>query len=277
MLKPVIIGAVLLAAGPVLAQDAPVTSVDTTRDTLTIGVGGAIIPRYEGSDKYTISPAVVSRGRVSGVTFTLLGTSLFVDVIPAPPGPSTKLVLGPVAHLGLNRSSLRRTRNAQVVALGKIPVSVDVGGHVGIARTGVITSEYDTLSVDVAVTHDVTQVHDSLIIIPSINYGTPLSRKAFVGVSASATHVGQKYARRYFGIDGRQSLASGLPVYVPREGFKDITIAGVANLALTGDLLHGLSAFATGSYSRLLGSFGRSPVTRDRNQLFGGIGLAYTF
>ena len=260
------------SAAPAVAQE-----MDSNADSLTIGVGGSILPRYEGADKYDIGPAVAARGKFNGIGFTLLGTGLFVDVVPAPKGPATKIAFGPMVHATFNRSSLRTVRDPQIVALGKIPIAVEAGAHLGVQRTGVITSDYDTLSFDVAAAYDVTGVHDSLIVTPSINYGTPLSRKAFVGISASATHVGRGYANRYFGIDNRQFLASGPPAYNARPGFKDLTFTGLGSVSLTGDLLHGLAAFATGSYSRLLGSFARSPVVRDRNQLFGAIGLAYTF
>jgi len=264
----------LAVASPAIAQN---TADDTSRDTLTIGAGGAIMPRYEGADDHLIIPAGAIRGRVSGVSFTTSGTALFVDLIPSRGGPGTKFVFGPMAHLGINRSSLTRTRDPQIVALGRIKPSVDVGAQFGVSRTGVITSDYDTLSANVAVSHDVTDIHGSLLVTPSVSYGTPLSRKAYVGLSASANYVGGGYARTYFGVTPAQAIASGLPAYTPDAGFKDVNVSALANLSITGDLLHGLSAFAIGNYSRLLGDFARSPVVRDRNQFFGGIGLAYTF
>ncbi len=276
-----VVASVLLASGTaVVAQDrdaSPPPAIDTSRDTLTIGVGGAIIPRYEGAEDYSFTPAGAIRGRVSGIGFSTLGTALFVDVIPSAAGPGTKFVAGPMARLALDRSSLRRVRDPQIVALGRIKPALEVGGHFGVSRTGVITSDFDTLSADVAVSHDVTGIHDSLVVTPSINYGTPLSRKAFVGISASATHVGSGYARRYFGVTPGQAAASGLRAYAPGAGFKDVTVGAVGNLSLTGDLLRGLSAFVIGSHSRLLGEFGRSPIVRKRGQWFAGAGLAYTF
>jgi MipA family protein len=266
---------VLIAtATPAWAQD---TATDLDRDTLSVGIGGALLPRYEGSGDYRLSPAAAIRGKVSGVSFITQGTALFVDVIPDTRGPGTKFSVGPMGHVTLNRSSLKTTRDPQIVALGRIPVAVEIGGHVGVTRTGLITSDYDSLNFDVAVSHDVTGVHDSLIVTPSITYGTPLSRKAYVGATMSADHVGGGYARTYFGVAPAQSLASGLPIYNPASGVKDVNVALFGNVSLTGDLLGGLSAFAIGNYSKLLGAFGRSPVVRDRNQWFGGLGLAFTF
>ena len=264
----------LVFSTPALAQPA---EPDLGRDSFTIGVGAAVVPRFEGADDYHIVPAGAVRGQFSGVSFITQGTALFVDLIPSAGGPGTKFNLGPMAHVTLNRSALKTVRDPQIVALGRIPIAVEVGGHVGVTRTGVVTSDFDSLNVDVAVSHDVTGVHDSLIVTPSVSYGTPLSRKAYVGISMSANYVGNGYAQRYFGVTPAQSLASGLPAYTPREGFKDVNFGVLGNFSITGDLLRGLSVFAIGNYSRLVRGFERSPIVRDRNQWFGGAGLAYTF
>jgi MipA family protein len=266
--------AMLGFASSAFAQDADPAA---SRDTVTIGVGGAVLPRYEGSGDYRLSPAAAIRGKVSGVSFITQGTALFVDLVPSSGGPGTKFNLGPMAHLTLNRSSLKTTRDLQVRALGRIPVAVEVGGHVGVTRTGLITSDYDSINVDVSLSHDVTGTHDSLIVTPSITYGTPLSRKAYLGIYASANHVGSGYARTYFGVTAAQTLASGLTTYTPRAGFKDINGGLFGSVSLTGDLRHGLSLFGITAYSKLIGDAGRSPVVRDRSQWFGGAGLAYTF
>ena len=259
---------------PAMAQDA---QPNPNRDTITIGVGGAVVPRYEGSDDYRLTPAAAIRGKVSGVSFITQGTALFFNVIPTSGGPGTNVSFGPMAHVTLNRSSLKTVRDPRIAALGRVPVAVEVGGHAGITRTGVITSVYDALNVDLAVSHDVTGTHDSLIITPSITYGTPLSRKAYVGIYASANHVGSGYARTYFGVTPGQAVASGLTGYTPRAGFKDVNGGLFGSVSLTGDLRRGLSLFGITAYSKLLGDIGRSPVVTNRSQWFGGAGLAYTF
>jgi len=281
MLRCLTILAGLSLAAPAVAQntasDPSADAAAARRDTVTIGVGAVVTPRYEGSDDYQIVPGGAIRGQVSGVSFSSSGTGVFADLIPSSGGTGWKFVAGPVAHLTLNRGINRIVRDPQIVALGKVPITVELGGHAGFSRTGVITSPYDVFTVDVAVTHDVGGVHKSLIVTPSVNYGTPLSRKVFVGISASGTYVGRGYGQRYFGVTAPQSLASGLAVFSPGDGFKDITVGTLANFSLTGDLRKGLSLFVIGSGSRLLADFGRSPVVRNRSQYFGGAGLAYTF
>lgn len=258
------------------AANLPVDPNAPVRDTVTIGVGGTLVPRYEGSSDYTIVPGGALRGNYHGIGFSTFGTALYVDLVP-PVSLGTKLVFGPMAHVTVNRSALKQVRDPQIVALGKIPISIDAGAHIGVSRTGVITSDYDSVSADIGVTHDISGIHDSLIVTPLVTYGTPLNTKTYVGVYASATHVGTGYAQRYFGVTPAQAAASGLRRYALGSGFKDATFGALANRSITGDLRHGLSAFAVGSYSKLLGDFGRSPVVRDRTQFYAALGLGYTF
>lgn len=267
-------GLLLTTAMPALAHDEP---VELNGDTLTIAVGAATVPRYEGAEDNIFVPAAAIRGRYKRIEFSTVGTTLYTDLIPAPDGVGTDFILGPAAHVTLNRTSRKRTRDAQIVALGKLDTAIEVGGDIGIRRTGVITSDYDTLSFDVAILHDVTSTHDSLIVTPTLSYATPLSTTVYVGASISANHVGQGYGETYFGVSAPQSAASGLPVYSPGKGWKDVNFGLLGNLSLSGDLRRGVSVFAIGNYERLLGDFKRSPVVRDRNQWFGAVGLAYTF
>src|SRR3546814_12689878 len=69
-----------------------------------------------------------------------------------------------------------------------------------------------------------------------------------------------------------QSAASGLPVYTASSGWKNYTIGTIATYALTGDLLHGVKIVAAGTYRRMLGDSGDSPVVLiagDREQWLG--------
>ncbi len=275
MRRTICTAALLGLASAAHAQQDP--APDLSRDTVTIGIGVGTVPRYEGSDQSTLIPAAAIRGQVKGIAFTTQGTGLYVDVIPRTTPTGGKFVLGPALKIDLNRNSQRRVRDVQVRALGKVDAAVELGGHFGYSQTGVITSDYDVLSFDVAALYDVAGVHSSLIVTPSINYGTPLSRKAFVGVSVSADYVGARNARTYFGVSPAQSIASGLRAYGPGEGFKDVNFGAIGNISLTGDLLHGLSLFGLANYTRLVGEIGRSPVVRNRDQFYGAVGLAYTF
>ena len=269
-------GALLLAAAPASAQDEAPPRQD--RNSLTVGLGVGYAPTYEGSDDYRIIPGGVVRGKVGGHSFYTRGLQLYFDAIPEADGPGLDIAIGPVVGLRLNRTS--GIKDAQVRALGKLDTAYEVGGFAGIGQTGVITSDYDNLSFRVSYLKDVGNAHESHIITPSIEYGAPLSRQTFVGLSLSADFVGNGYADYYFDVSPAGSLASGLAAYEADGGFKSWSLSLAGAHAISGDLLGGVSLFAVGSYTRLRGDFADSPVVStagSANQWFGAIGLSYTF
>jgi outer membrane protein len=268
--------AALSVASPVFAQDEEPLPNDP--NSLTIGVGGAYLPSYEGSDDYEFTPIGVAFGKVAGFGFVTRGTNLYIDLIRDDPNAAFSVDLGPVVNVRLDRTS--RIKDAQVRALGEIDTAIEVGGYAGFAKNRIL-HRYDSFGVRVAWFHDVTNTHDSAIIIPAIEYTTPLSTRTIVQLGAQAEHVGAGYARTYFSVTPAGSLASGLPVYNAASGWKNYRLTLFGAQMLTGDLRHPkLSLFAGLSYSRLLGNFRRSPIVAiagDPNQYLATLGLAYTF
>ncbi len=275
----------LTLALPAAAQEAPLPpapppTIETGGDSITIGGGIAYLPDYEGSNDYRFVPAPGAIGQYKGFSFLLAGNRLSVDVVPNQPGPSWDLQLGPVAVVNFNRTSLKGIDDVRVRALGKVDTAIELGGYVGIGKTGVITSPYDRLSVSISYRHDVTGTHDSYVLTPTINYLTPLSTKAAVGLFASTDRVGAGYAQTYYGVRPGQVAASGLPAYTPRKGWKSYSIGALGTVALTGDLLRGFKLVAGGTYSQMQDDIGRAPIVRiagRRSQWLGALGLAYTF
>ncbi|HWK34862.1 MipA/OmpV family protein [Sphingomonas sp.] len=285
MIVRVAFGAVaLVLAVPAAAQDTPPPAapadIDLAGDSVTLGAGMVYMPDYEGSGDYRFQAAPGAIGSISGIGFVVAGNRASVDLVPNRPGSAWDFQLGPIAALNFNRTSTRSIDDPRIRALGKVGTAIELGGYVGIGKTGVITSPYDKLSLSVSYRHDVAGAHDSGIIQPTLTYLTPLSRKAAVTVFASAEHAGRGYADAYFGITPAQSVASGLPVYNGRSGWKNWSLGGLGTVALTGDLLHGFKLVGGGLYRGMVGSYADSPVVRiagSRGQWMGVVGLAYTF
>jgi MipA family protein len=280
MLKSVIAAVALLIAAPALAQStdaaAPLPDPNDQSDTFTIAGGAAYIPDYEGSDDYRIIPAVALRGRVHGINFFTRATWLFVDFVPR--GSSAlEFDAGPIVGVRINRTG--KIDDNFVDALPERKKAIEAGAFAGVSYHG-LTNPYDVLSFRVDVVKDVGSAHESTLITPTIDFGTPLSRHTYVGASVSAEWAGGGYADYYYSIDLSDSLASGLPVYDADGGFKNWRLGLLVNQSLTGDLTGGLSLFATGSYSRLGGDFKDSPIVALRgsaSQWLGAVGLAYTW
>lgn len=278
-LVPALLGLTAAAcfAAPARAQEAE-EPLPNDPNSLTIGIGGAYAPSYEGSDDYILIPVGIAFGKLGGIGFATRGTALYVDVIPDNPNSGFSLDLGPVANLRLDRTS--RIKDPQVRALGKLDEAIEVGAWAGIKKNGLL-HKYDSLGVRVAVTKDVSDTHDSTLVTPAIEYSTPLSTKTLASLSWQAERVGDGYARTYFGITPGGALASGLPSYTPDGGWKNWRLSLVLGQTITGDLRNpGLSIFGGLSYSRMLGDFARSPIVAtagDRDQYFATAGLAFTF
>ena len=262
------------------AQSRSSGSADADGDIVIAGVGLGRVTDYEGSDDYRLLPVPGAIGSINGIGFVYIGNRLSVDLIPAPKGPGWDLIAGPVVSVGFNRSMLKSIDDPRIRALGKVGMSVELGGMVGVARRGVFTSDYDRLSATVSVRHDVAGGHGGTLVNPTLSYMTPLSTRSMTMLFASATHADGSYTRTYYTITPAQSGASGLPVFDAKPGWKDWTVGGAVNVSLTGDLTGGLSAIGGIAYTRMLNDYAASPVVSiagSRDQWMMGLGLAYTF
>ncbi|MEA3009084.1 MAG: MipA family protein [Sphingomonadales bacterium] len=268
----------LLAAAPALAQEADDQGRPDDPNSLTIGLGGAYVPSYEGSDDYILTPIGLAFGKVAGFGFATRGTALYVDLIPDKANAPVSFDFGPLANVRLDRSN--RIKDPRVRALGELDVAIELGAWAGVTKNGLL-NPYDSLGARIAWQKDVTDTHGGSIVTPAIDYSTPLSTRTLVSLSLQAEHVSDDYARTYYSVTPAGSVASGLAAYNADGGWKSWRTTLFLGQSLTGDLRHPkLSMFGGVGYSHLLGDIARSPIVRvagDRDQYFATAGLAYTF
>lgn len=266
-----------------LAQVAPASSgmpsaADVAnRDTVTLGAGIADVADYEGSNDYRLIPAAAIRGKISGFSFTTRATYLYFDVVRHRGSNKVELNVGPVAGIGLDRTG--HIDDPVVRLLPHRHTAYEAGGFAGVSFHGLV-DPYDTLALRVDVLHDIGNAHKSTTINPSLEFSTPLSIRTYASASIGTEFVSDRFANYYFGISPEDSLRSGLPTFTPHGGMKDWKAGLLVNQSITGNRLGGLSIFADGEYSRLVGDFKRSPIVSERgspNQWLGAVGLAYTW
>lgn len=255
------------------------TARERAPDRIAAGLGTTLAPDYEGSDDYVPTLASGALVRIDGWSITWKGSALSVDLIPEYRDQTFKIMAGPIANLNFDRAI---TPHDPVVGLTrKRKVAVEGGGFFGFAKTGVLTSPYDSLTVTLSAAYDLGNVHHSLIVTPSVTYSAPLSRGAMVQAMASADVVGGRYARYYFGIGGNSATKSGLPRYQPGGGLKSVSLGLGGAVALNGDLdRRGVLVGAFFNFERLLGSFAASPIVAERgnaNQVNLTVGVGYHF
>lgn len=251
------------------------------RDYFAVAAGAITVPSYNGSDDRTVLPAFYFRGRYKGYSFSTRGTNFQVDLIRQQRGQKTDIKFGPIINLRSDRTG--RIKDPQVEALGERKMAVELGLSAGVTQSGIITSEYDQIGLRVVGLKDISGKHGSWVVSPTIDYGTPLSKRAYIGVSASMNVYGKGFGRYYFDVDPVGSAASGLPVYTgagrkATAGKYTLGIAGA--YALSGDLRKGFVLIGGAQYGRMTGRFGDSPIVSiagSRDQWLAGGGVAYQF
>ncbi len=275
--------AALAIATPAFAQTDPNPSPTITdpRDNnrITIALGAVSMPDYEGAGSNSFTPAGAIVGSVRGHDFFLRGTQLYFNLIPNTGEVGINYEIGVIG--GVRRDRTGDIDNRQVRALGKIDTAYELGGYVGIGKTGVITSDYDTITARVAYVHDVSGTYDSYVITPQVNYTTPLSVRTLVSLGVSADYAGKGFGRTYAAVTPIGSLNSGLRTYdVNDSGFRRANASLFVVQSLSGDLRHGFGVGAGVLYGRMLGKYKNTPIVADvgdADQWLYALGLTYTF
>ena len=249
-------------------------------DYLVVGAGGIYGPSYEGSDDHVFSPVPIVQGRLGGIRINPRPGGIGLDLIPDGEDPKVGLQFGPVATYTGTRH--RQIKDPVVRASGKLKESIDVGFNAGFTVYKLL-SEYDSLSFSADARWNVNDAHEGTVITPGATYTTPLSKGALISIGLNLKHVDDDYADYYYSVSPGQSAATGgvLPVYQAQGGWVSYGANALLGYDLDGDLTNGgLSLFALGAYSRLMGDAKRTPFTSLRgsaNQWTVGGGVAYTF
>ena len=251
------------------------------RDYFALAGGVITVPSYNGSDERNVLPAFYFRGRFKGFSFSTRGTNFQVDLIRQRRGQKTDFKFGPIINLRSDRTG--RIKDAQVEALGDRKLAVEAGISAGVTHTGVVTSGYDQVGVRVVALKDISGRHGSWIVSPTLDYGTPLSKRAYIGASISFNLYGKGFGRYYFDVDPIGSAASGLPVYTGagrKATLGKYTVGLAGAYALSGDLRKGFVLIGGAQYGRMTSRFAASPIVDiagSKDQWLAGGGLAYQF
>ncbi|MHA7819955.1 MAG: MipA/OmpV family protein [Erythrobacter sp.] len=251
----------------------------------TVGIGIGLVPSYSGSDDYRVFPLPLVVGRIGGVGISPNGPGFNLDLLSDPParGPGgassgSSFSFGPSFRL-------RNDRNGDigddVVELaGELDTAFEIGANAGVSFPGVFRRG-DRLGVSAQVGWDVAGAHEGMLIQPGVSYFTPVGRAASLQFAASASFVDDDYADYYYSVSQAQSAASGLPQFSAEGGLDSLGTTAIATLDLDGNALNGgLSLYAIGGYSRVMGDGADTPYTSIRgsaDQFIGGIGVGYTF
>lgn len=238
-------------------------------DTVKIGIGAGVSPDYEGADEYRAIPFPSFSWESDLFTLRTRGPGLEADFVP-----SKAFGLGPILRYDFGRDDVD---DAVVALLPAVEGSLEAGGFAEMAfPVGQLMDGPVLATARLEATqglgddgHGGLEAKGSVgLLIP----GDPLT----VGANLNVTWADDDYMRAYFGVTAAGAAASGLPVFAPDAGIKDVG----ASLFASYDLNEAWAVTMIASYTRLVGDAADSPIVTQRgteNQFFGGLGLSYTF
>jgi MipA family protein len=224
---------------------------------VSLGIGVAGMPTYDGAKNYRAQPVPLVSIRYRDLIFLGPG-GLGVNVVHW-----GGLRMGPVIGYGGGR---RQSDDPHLSGLGDIQAAVTAGafasytlGHWVVAGT---------------VRQAVTHTDDGLQGNVRLNYRQVLvPGKVYLMAGPELGFANGRYERTYFGVTPAQSASSGLPVFTPHGGLKEVGL----NFGLTYRWSQHVLLRSFGGVRELVDDTGSSPIVQSRTQGFLGVGAAYHF
>lgn len=247
--------ALLLSPLPALAQDG---SEDTRPRRTRVIVGPALVPNFPGSDEVALRPYFdLARAR---------GDDIFLYSAPDE-SSSIAIVNRNGLTFGPALSFEGRRRSQDVGGLDRVGFTVEVGAAAQYQTDGPLRFLIEA--------RKGIGGHKGVIGMAGVDYVARDGDRWLFAVGPRLTVGDSRYARAYFGVTPRETLATGIATYDPGTFW----MAGGTASALR-QLSDRWGVFGYAKYDRILGDAADSPVTQrfgSRNQLSGGLGVSYTF
>lgn len=269
---------VLGVAMPVMAQvpDAPTegAGVDTPdRPDVrqkgwrwTLGLGPAIVPEYEGSDRYGLVPLPLVRAQQGPVHATLLGLHLTSNLIP-----DANWRLGPSLNVrrGYEDADEKAVRNLDVDRAFEIGVK---GGYDFHFDRG--AQPRSTLAVAAEFLVDVSDESSGYVLTPGVTYRSALTPDWNVAVGGNFSYASDGYMSHYFGISNGEAAKTGLSARDADADVKNMALFGSVGYAIT----EAWRATVFAQFKRMLGDAEDSPVVDDKGEANNAaVGLVFSY
>jgi outer membrane protein len=224
---------------------------------VTLGAGVGVAPEYPGASSYhagAVPLAELTYGRTLFIGTEGLGVNLINSN-----GFRAGVVLG---RLG----SRSERDDPRLTNLGNIPPSLTAG----------VFASYLTgpFMFSTTVRQAFTQTDNGLLGLVQFDYLLPLmGHKMLIAFGPDLEFSNARYNQTWFGVTPAQSLDSGLPVFNPGAGVRDVGVHASLTYRYSQHFL--LRVF--GNLSDITGDDGNSPIVENRAQALFGVGLAYHF
>jgi len=231
-----------------------------------IGLGPVLSPDYEGSNNYDVNVAPLISLRYKDL-IQVDNNNVRVNLFGSDGAlwKSSNFRAGPTLKLDFGRSAKDST---DLTGLGNIGTSVEMGAFASYA--------VGPLRYRARVRQDVASGHKGMLWDLDTSLAVYRTAQVSVGARLGATWADKKYMRKYFGVTAVQSAASGLAVYTPGAGLKEISLSLGGEIKVT----ERWAVLLNGGASRLLSKAKESPLVSVRgspNQFILGAYGIYSF
>jgi outer membrane scaffolding protein for murein synthesis (MipA/OmpV family) len=225
---------------------------------VSLGLGMAVLPVYEGAHAYHATPAPSFDIRYKDIAFASSGDGLGINILR---GKTYRAGIAVGYELGRDEDVSGRLRG-----LGNVGAAPEVR----LFAEGVVLPFVLTADLRRALGGNEGLIGDIGAYMPVVG-----RKDLIVFVGPSVTFADDRYMQSYFGISTAQAAASAAhyPVYHAQAGFKNFGVGASAIYFLTphwfldGDL----------SLERLISSAGTSPIVQNRNQFAASMIVGYQF
>ena len=224
---------------------------------VTVGIGVGAEPTFPGASAYRASPIPLVSIKYRDLVFLGPG-GLGVNVIDW-----RGFRAGPLLGFGHGRD---QSDDPHLNGLGNIEPSANAGGFVSYTLGPVRVAG----TVRQAITHASYGLTGRL----QVDYRHALvPGRLYFGAGPEVDFANDRYARTWFGVSPGQSAASGLPVFTPGGGVKDVGANANLTYRYTQHIL--LRGFV--DVRELVGDVADSPIVQSKTQALVGAGVAYHF
>ena len=232
------------------------------------GLGVGAYPDYFGSSDYNVGAAPFGRLSLGGARFVrLMANEMRVNVLD-----HSNWQLGPVGFWRFGREDVE---NPIVDKVHDIDDSISLGLFGGYLWRDP-QDVRRMAGVSTWVLGDVSDVYNGWTAGLNAYATQPVAKMVTLAGGAAFTYGDSNYMDEYFGVTPNDSLASGLPIYVPGSGVRDVRGWAAALLHLSPQWHLGAGVM----YSRLVGDAADSPLVSDEgsnNQWVYGVGALYAW
>jgi outer membrane scaffolding protein for murein synthesis (MipA/OmpV family) len=236
-----------------------------------VGVGGAGIPDYEGSEDYEAIPAAFAKYQYDSGRYVSLGGTkgsgragrLSLDVISD--ATSKMWEFGPILQFRRGRDDVD---NDAVDKMRDIDDAWELGGFVGL-KNGPWDAQFTVVT-------DVSDTHDGTLYELKGGYTWTINSRWRTNLGIATTYADDDYMNKYFGVKTADAARSGLPRFNADGDFKDVGASLFVHY--TPGPTWGLAIFT--KYNALLNDAEDSPLVDkegDSNQWVFGAGVTYRF